>query len=140
MVSVKDTNLYAEVIKEFNYSFGNIFIFKDYVVTEFNEGIVVSWEEHGKIFTKDVSDFLGSNGEGIILVSNRINSYSAMASDWLKFFRNNYTLKGYLIVSDEKTMILSAMIENLFFKNKIKRFNSLYVAINYIKKGLIEIT
>ncbi|MDO5970530.1 hypothetical protein Q4Q35_12000 [Flavivirga aquimarina] len=140
MVSVKDTNLYTEVIKEFNYTFGNIFVFQGYIISEINEGIVLNWEDHAKFFVKDVTDFLGTNGEDLILISNRINSYSIIASDWLKFFENNYDLKGYLIVLGQKTAKLGVMVENLFFNNKIKRFNSLYAAVNYVKNGLIEIT
>ncbi|TGV04452.1 hypothetical protein [Flavivirga rizhaonensis] len=139
MVSVKDTSLYSEVIKEFNYSFGTMFVFKEYVVSEINEGVVLNWEDHAKIFTNDIANFLGTKGVNTILISNRINSYSTIASDWLKFFKNNYSLKAYLIVSDEKTARLGIMTENLFFNKKIKKFNSLYEAVNYVKSGLIEI-
>ncbi|WP_158655129.1 hypothetical protein [Flavivirga eckloniae] len=140
MISVRDTNFYKDIIKEFNYSFGTIFVFKDFMISEFNEGEVIGWEEHARFFTKEIADFLGTNGEDLIFISNRINSYSTMASDWLKFFKHNYKLKGYLIVSSEKISKLAVMTENLFFNNRIKRFNSLYAAVNYVKNGLIEIT
>ncbi|WP_303317410.1 hypothetical protein Q4Q34_00960 [Flavivirga abyssicola] len=139
MVSIKDTSLYSEVIKEFNYSFGNMFVFEGYMVSEINEGIVVNWEDHVRHFTEDIAELLGTKGEGLVLISNRINSYSVIASDWLKFFKKGYSLKAYLIVSDGKITKLGTMTENLFFNKKIKRFNSLFAAVNYVKSGLIEI-
>ncbi|MDO5981698.1 hypothetical protein [Flavivirga spongiicola] len=139
MISVKDTSLYSEVIKEFNHSFGSMFVFQGYMIVEINEGIVVNWEDHVKVFSNDIKKFVGTKGKDLILISNRINSYSVIASDWLKFFKNNYNLKAYLIVSNEKTANLGVMTENLFFNKKIKKFNSLYTAVNYVKSGLIEV-
>ncbi|MDD7884827.1 hypothetical protein [Flavivirga sp. 57AJ16] len=139
MVSIKDTSLYSEVIKEFNHSFGDMFVFQGYMVVEIKEGIVVNWEDHVKVLSTDIKKFAGNKGRDFILISNRINSYSVIASDWLKFFGNGYNLKDYLIVSNEKTANLGVMTENLFFNKKIKKFNSLYTAVNYVKSGLIEI-
>lgn len=139
MKSIKETNLYKEVKKELNYPFGNVFIFEGFVVSEINRGINFSWENHGKVIVDDVSCYLGTEGNELIYISNRINSYSVVASDWLKFFKNNYTLKGYFIISENNIGVLNSMIENLFFNNKIKRFNTIEAAINSIKTGLIEI-
>lgn len=139
MISIKDTSLYSEVIKEFNHPFGNMFVFQGHMIVEINEGIVVNWEDHVKVLSIDIEKFVGAKGKDLILISNRINSYSVIASDWLKFFKNSYNLRAYLIVSDEKTAKLGVMTENLFFNKKIKKFNSLYTAVNYIKSGLVEI-
>lgn len=139
MISVKETELYKEVIKEFDYSFGKIYIFQGFVVSEMNEGVVVNWDDHGKFFVYDISTFLGTDGKDLVYISNRINSYSVVAPDWDKFFKTKYSLKAYFIVSDEKSSVLSSMIEGLFFQKKIRRFTSLYTAINSIKSGLLNI-
>lgn len=139
MKSITEISLFTEVIKELNYPFGNVFVFEGFVVSEINRGISFSWENHGKVIVDDVSCFLGTDGTDLIYISNRINSYSVVASDWLKFFRNSYNLKAYFIISENHTGLLNSMIENLFFNNKIKRFNTIETAINSIKIGLIEI-
>ncbi|WP_308992622.1 hypothetical protein QLS71_013205 [Mariniflexile litorale] len=136
MISIKETDLYNQVIKELNYSFGNVFIFEGFVISEINLGINLNWDEHAKVIVNDVSRFIGSNGKDIVYISHRINSYSVVASDWLKFFNNSFNLKGYYIVSEDKIRVLSSVIENLFFNNKIKRFNNLNTAINWIKIGI----
>ncbi|MFI1745847.1 hypothetical protein [Thalassobellus sediminis] len=139
MVSVKNTYIYSEIIKEFNYPFGDIFIFDGFIISEINRGVVFNWDNHGKIITEDISCFLGTNGNDLVYISNRINSYSLVASDWLKFFKHSYFLKSYLVVSTDKIKTLNSMIESLFFKDRIKRFNSLYAAINFVRKGVLEV-
>ena len=139
MISVKETELYKEVIKEFDYSFGRIYVFQGFVVAEMNEGVVINWDDHGRLFTDDLSTFLETDGKDLIYISNRINSYSVIAPDWGKFFKSKYKLKAYIIVSNEKISVLSTLIEGLFIQKKIKRFTSLYTAVNSIKSGLLNI-
>lgn len=139
MISIKETDIYSEVIKELNYSFGSIFIFKDFIVSEINRGVSFNWKEHGKQIVEDISCFLGTDGSDVIYISNRINLYAVVASDWLKFSNNSYFLKDYCIVSETKTSKLSLLVESLFYTNKIKRFNSIYTAINWVQNGLAEV-
>ncbi|MFG6687662.1 hypothetical protein ACGK9U_13840 [Mariniflexile sp. HNIBRBA6329] len=139
MESIKETDLYSEVLKELNYPFGNVFIFDGYVVSEINRGVILNWEDHAKVITEDISCFLGTDGSDLIYISHRINSYSVIPYDWLKFFKNNYQLKGYFIVSENKLRILNSLVESLFFNSQIKCFNNLHTAINSIKTGVIEI-
>ncbi|MGB5417849.1 hypothetical protein [Algibacter sp.] len=139
MISVKETDLYKQVLKEFNYSFANVFVFKDFVISEIKEGLVFNWEDHGSKMIEDVSQFLNTDGSNLIYISNRIHSYSVMPQDWVKFFKNSYNLKGYYVISDRKTSMLGFMIENLFFKNKIKRFSTIYEAINWLENGVNEV-
>lgn len=138
MISIKETHIYSKVIKEFNYSFGTIFIFDGFVISEINEGISVSWEQHGIHIVNDVSSFLGTNGNDLVYISNRVNQYSVIPSDWLKFKKNSFFLKDYYIVSQTKISKLGWLVENLFFSNKIKRFDSIYTAVNWAQKGFVE--
>ncbi len=139
MISVKNTFTYSEVLKEINYPFGNIFIFDGFIVSEINRGVIFNWDNHGKLIAEDISCYLGTNGKDLVYISNRINSYSLVASDWLKFFKHSYFLKSYMVVSTDKIKTLNSMIESLFFKDKIKRFNSLYAALNFVKQGVSEV-
>lgn len=139
MVSIKETEIYTDVLKELEYSFGTIFIFKGFVVSEINRGISFSWENHAKQVVEDVSCFLGTDGNDLVYISNRINSYSVVPSDWVKYSKSSYMLKDYCIVSNKKATKLSLLVENLFFNKKIKRFNSIYTAVNWIHNRLDEV-
>jgi hypothetical protein len=137
--SVKQTDLYQEVLKEFNYSFGTVYIFNGFVVSEINQGVNFSWNNHAKPIIEDVACYLGTDGRDIVYISNRINSYAVVALDWLKFFKNNYYLRGYYVVSSNNIGYLNLLIEELFFKNKIKNFDSIYAAVNTAKQANLEI-
>lgn len=139
MISVKETYLYNEVLKELNYPFADVFIFDGFIISEIHRGVSFNWEEHAKIIVEDVFCYLGTNGSDLIYISHRINSYSVVAYDWVNFFKSNYQLKGYFIVSDNKMRVLNSLVESLFFNNKIKRFKNLHTAVNSIKTGVLEI-
>ncbi|MBU3822710.1 hypothetical protein KO566_11605 [Flavobacteriaceae bacterium XHP0103] len=139
MLSIKQTDLYPEVVKELNYPFGDIFIFKGYLVSEIKEGVTFNWEDHGKVIVEDVVAFLKTDGRDLVYISNRINAYSVVAADWIKFFKRAYTLKAYCIVSQGKLGVMNYMVENLFFSKKIKRFNTVFEAVNWVKNNMTEI-
>ncbi|MFS4482608.1 hypothetical protein ACKGJY_06295 [Hyunsoonleella sp. 2307UL5-6] len=139
MISVKDSNIYKDVIKELNYNFADVFVFENFVISEIKEGIVFNWEDHAKLIIKDVIAVLDTDGSDLTYVSNRIHSYSVMPQDWVKFFKNEYSLKGYCVISDKKTSMLSFMVESLFFNNRMKRFTNIYEAVNYLQKGVNEV-
>lgn len=139
MESVKHTYLYSEVIKELNYPFGDIFIFNGFIISEINQGVTITWKDHAKQIVDDVSYYLGTDGSDLVYISNRINSYAVAPADWLKFFKSNYSLKGYYIVSYRSSSKINLIMENLFFNNNIKNFNSLFEAVNWAKKGNVEI-
>ncbi|MDH7912968.1 hypothetical protein [Winogradskyella sp. SYSU M77433] len=132
MQSIKDTDFYDDVLKELNYSFGNVFILSGIIVSEMNEGVVFSWEEHANQIVKDVINFTGSDGSDIVYISHRINSYSVVPTDWLKFFKN-FSLKGYGIVCYKNVGFFNVVIENLFFTKKIRRFGNLEEALLWVK-------
>nr|WP_321223042.1 hypothetical protein [uncultured Psychroserpens sp.] len=138
MVSIRQTPYYVDVLKEFNYDFGSFFVFDGFVVSEINEGVTVTWEDHMKVMTIDVCDFLDTNGEHLIYISHRINSYAGKPTDWLQFFKYSYNLKGYGVVGYSQVSTLNTAIENLFFNKKIIRFNSLDTAIQWANDKVLS--
>lgn len=138
MISLKETLHYKNVVKELNFPFADVYIFDGFVVSEVKEGITFSWNEHAKVMVEEISTFAQTNGEDIIYISHRINSYSVIASDWLKFFKHSYGLKNYGVVGYKKASFLNTMMENLFFNNKIKRFTDLNAAIDWASNKTLE--
>lgn len=137
MKYVRDSSYYEEVIKEVKYSFGELFLFQGFVVAEIYEGQTINWQ-NAELMVDDVVNLLGTDGSDIIYISNRVNTYSVIASDWLKFFKYSYSLKSYYVVSTNNVGTLNSTIEKLFFKKKIKHFNCLDEAISEAKKLLQE--
>ncbi|MFC0605090.1 hypothetical protein [Winogradskyella pulchriflava] len=140
MVSISKTGLYSEVLKEVNYKFGNVFIFDGFIISEINEGVSFSWENHAQLIVKDVTDFTKCNGSDLVYLSHRIHSYSVVPIDWLKFFKNSFDIKGYGIIGYSKVSFVNSVIESLFFKKKIRRFTSIESAVHWAKRfDLVEV-
>lgn len=133
MGRLKDSVFYHEAIHEINYPFGDFYLFDGFVIAEVYEGVTFTWDNHGKKVVEDIAYLYDTNGDDIILISNRINPYSIKPTDWRKFFKNRYTLKGYAVVSYSKIGNSIALLERLFISTKSKRFNSLENAIEWAK-------
>ncbi|MBC3846919.1 hypothetical protein H8K90_11055 [Winogradskyella echinorum] len=140
MLSVKHTSLYKEVVKELNYKFGDVFVFDGFVISEIKEGVSFSWDEHAKRVIEDVTEITKCNGSDLIYLSHRIHSYSLVPQDWLKFFKNSFSLKGYGVIGYQNISFVNTVIENLFFNKKIRRFSDLNQAIQWVKSfDLVEV-
>lgn len=129
MKSIKYTSLNSQVLKELNYPFADIFILNNVIVSEIKPGVIFTWDNHAKIITEDIISFLDTDVSKHIYISNRIHAYSVMATDWLKFFKNNYSIGGYYVVGVQKASFINVAFENLFFNSKIKKFTSIEDAV-----------
>jgi len=138
MKSIRDTQFYSQVLKEFNYHFGDFFVFEKFVVSEIKEGVVCDYS-CAECIIVDLFRYLNtSDGASINFISNRVNSYSVMATDWLKFFEDGFSLNSYMVVSDKKRFS-NAVIEKLFYKYPIKHFCEIGMAINFVKYDIMKI-
>lgn len=131
MISLKDTAFYGDSLHVLNYDFGDFYLYEEFIVAEFNDGEVVSWDTVGKILVEDIRDIYGSKSKELIYLSNRVNKYSVIPSDWIKFKRNNCNIKGYGIISYSNRSYLNALLERLFVNTKLRFFNSLDGAISW---------
>ncbi len=132
MNSLKDSPYYHEAFNEIVYDFGTFYLFDTCIVAEINEGVVFTWDNHAKGAVKDILDLYDSDGRNIIYISNRINNYSVMPSDWVKFFKNNFRMKGYAMVNYTKSGHVNSLLEKLFVPMS-KRFSSIDQAIRWAK-------
>ncbi len=131
---IKDSPFYKDAIHEFNFSSGNYYLFDTFIVAEINEGILFTWDDHAKPITEEFTHLYDHNGEHIVYISNRVHSYSVKPSDWIKFFRNGYKLKGYALVSYTPRGIFNSLIEKLFMRNSFQSFDNLADAITWAKE------
>ncbi|MEM6515998.1 MAG: hypothetical protein AAF688_07425 [Bacteroidota bacterium] len=128
MKSVEHLPLYDKVLRVFDYDFGKFFVFENFIISEIKEGVIYSWEHHAKRVTEDISKFMSKNSD-VIYISHRIHSYSVVPTDWVKFFKHQFDLKGYAVVGYTNGSFLNMMVEGLFFNKKIKRFSDLNEAV-----------
>lgn len=137
MLSLKETKFYKDVLKEINYPFADIYIFENFIISEIKEGVVFSWEDHAKCIIADVLEYTKNNGAEIVYLSHRVNSYSLKPLDWLHFFNDNLSLKGYGVIGYNSFSFLNTVIENLFFRKKIRRFSDLETAVQWARSRVL---
>lgn len=131
MKSLKESIFYRDSLHVLNYDFGDFYLYDKFIVAEFNDGEVVSWDAVGKILVEDIRGIYGPKSKELIYLSNRVNKYSVIPSDWIKFKRNNCNIKGYGIISYSNRSYLNALLERLFVNTKLRFFNSLDSAITW---------
>ncbi|EAR02985.1 hypothetical protein [Maribacter sp. HTCC2170] len=134
MIKLRDTPYYNRAIHEINYSFGDFYLFDTFVVGEIHEDILFSWNEHGKQLFEVLFDLYDNNGKDIVYISNRVNDYSVIPTDWKKFHKFGFMLKAYGIISYTQTGLFNAMLERMFVNTKLRWFNSLEDAIQWVGK------
>ena len=133
MVNVKNTQYYNDAIHVMTYPSGTYYLFETFVIAEIKEGIVFTWEDHAKQIVEELTHLYDQNGENIVYISNRVHSYSTRPSDWIKFYRSDFKLKAYGIVSYSKKSLMAAVMEKIFMRNRFQSFTSLDEAIVWAK-------
>ena len=134
MSSIRNSPYFNEAFQELNYPFGDFFLFETFVIAEIKKDIVFNWEDHAKGLVEELSNLYEQRGKDIVYISNRVNEYSVVPSDWLYFFKFSYSLKGYGVVSYNPKGRLNTALERLFMRSKMKSFTNLESAIYWAKK------
>ncbi|AUC76748.1 hypothetical protein [Olleya sp. Bg11-27] len=121
----------ANQIKDIHItSSGNFYFLDGIVISEINENVTYTWEE-AQYVVEEIRKFYGPT-KNIYYISNRVNNYSVKPSDWLKFYNDNQ-LNGYAVVTRSENSWFNALMEKLFLKIDINRFDNLYNAIDHAK-------
>ena len=131
-MSITETPLYKNIISHKTISLGNIFFFKNYLVTEFNEGVEINYNNFEAV-RELIRDHFGNESFG--LISNRINSYSIVITD-APLFNQCESLKAYATVTYSLFAERVFNVENYFLKFNKQNFNSLTDAQNWVENTL----
>lgn len=133
MGHLKDSIYYRNAIQVKEYPFATYYLFDTFIVSEINEGISFTWDNHAKKVVKEFGELYEQKGKDMVLVSNRVYSFSVRPIDWFKFFGDNYSLKGYAIVSYTKQSLATVLIEKLFVRTSFRNFDNIDDAIIWAK-------
>jgi len=129
MKRVKDIAFFKNIKEIREYQFGTFYFFKGLVISEINEGQTFGWEMAKKAI--DATREVFGEDMPIAYISNRINAYHVVPTDWAKFYSNRNQLSFYSVVGNTKGSFASLVMERMFFKNSIKQFTDLEKAIEW---------
>ncbi|WP_033960618.1 hypothetical protein [Psychroserpens jangbogonensis] len=116
--------------KKVVFPFGNVYITKQFIVSELNEGIHVDFTMVSELigeFSEDIS-----NDIRIGYIANRLNSYSFEPQLWLDFNNDYDFLVASAVVTYSDFGYLNSSLEKHFFKKSLKRCHSLDEAIEWM--------
>jgi len=93
------------------------------------EGVIFGWKMAEKA-VKAAREVMGEDTP-IAYISNRINSYYVVPTDWVKFYKNRHQLHFYSVVGYTKGNVVSLYLERFFFRKSIRKFTDLEEAIQW---------
>lgn len=95
--------------------------YDNYVISIVNEGVVVSKTISDKI-SKAAIDYY--QGKPFVYITHRIHSYSVDPNVYIDVSKIK-NLAGFVVVSDSKTSIKSALLEKIFLDKPFQIFSNL---------------
>ncbi|OQD43829.1 hypothetical protein BUL40_04280 [Croceivirga radicis] len=132
MLSIKQSPYYHRAFQELNYAHGDYYLFEHFIIAEIKEDIIFNWNEHAKHVVAEISDLYENNGKDLVYISNRVNNYSVVPTDWVHFFKYQYNLKGYAVVTSKKGKAwYNSLLEKMFVRNQMQTFMDLHEAIEW---------
>jgi len=117
-----------------NLKLGTVYFYNNYVITEFNEGVHIDFENF-----MELTLLINSTFKDIPFgfISNRANSYSIDVRDAELYKKTFPNAKAYAIVAYSNLTERIIEIENHFFKFNKKVFKDMVSAINWVEEILL---
>lgn len=109
---------------------GDFYFFKKFVVAEIAEGVHFDWELAKEVIAM-AYDHYGQDIR-VAYISNRVNSYSVNAPDWLNFYKERHHLEAIAIVAYDKMGIMNVVLEKIFNQTRLRKFKSLDEAVAWV--------
>ncbi len=129
MKRVREIEYFKNIREIRECEFGVFYFFDGLVISEINEGVIFNWTMAKKVI--DIAyDILGRERR-IAYISNRVNQYSVVPTDWIKFYTNRHELEFYSVVAYNKMGLSSIILEKMFFRNSIRQFSDLETAVKW---------
>lgn len=134
MKKVRDLDFFKNIREIREFEFGIFYYFDGLVISEMKEGVTMNWNM-GKKAVAAAREIFGEDMP-IAYISNRINNYYVVPSDWRKFYTNRHQLDSYCVVGNTRGSFASLVLERIFFQNSIKQFTDLEEAIEWSLKKI----
>lgn len=129
MKKVREITFFKNIKEIREYQFGTFYFFEGLVISEVNEDVTFGYDMAQKAI--DAAQEVFGEDMPIAYISNRVNTYHVVPTDWAKFYSNRNQLSFYSVVGNTKGSFASLVMERMFFKNSIKQFTDLEEAINW---------
>jgi hypothetical protein len=128
-----EESIYFSVVPhdKLEFSFGNFYLFDNFVISEIHEGIHFDWDKILEVIGA-VMDYYGAHIK-IAYISNRVDSYSIEPQLWYKFHKEFDFIIAIATVAYNDFSYINASIEKQFAQISLKRCEELPEAMDWVK-------
>ncbi len=130
---VLDSSLQNNFLRHYSLSMGELYFFENYVIAEFNEGVLISYESVYEVVML-IKEYFGDD-KSFGFVSNRIHSYSTVPTDSAKWKQVLPNLAAYGVVIYDHRGMVNVQFEKKFCKSNHNAFQNLEKAVNWVKEA-----
>lgn len=132
-MKVIDANLEHLVEDVFLSKYGTYYLCNTFIITEIDQGVVFDIEAYRELQTLLTTYY--PDKDSVSLVSNRINQYAVVPTDWLKVFGTDDTkIDKLAVIGYDRRAFLNAELEKQIFNAELKSFNFITDAIDWVTK------
>ncbi|WP_452219773.1 hypothetical protein [Lacinutrix salivirga] len=132
---VLDSSLRKEFVKSHFLEIGNLFFFKNYVISEVNEGVHFSYSSAKEYILLIAQHY--KNHKVLGYISNRVNTFSIEALDYPKLLTAIPNIEVFCTVTYSYFDSMNVDIEKQFCKKPYLSCSSLLEATQIIKDRLV---
>lgn len=126
---IETSSFQAKFIDYHIFDFGYVYFFENVFVTEFNEGVLIEYDQIIKVL--DQLNKYYCPDSNVVYISNRVNSYSIYPTHLLKFSNKFKNIKAVAVVNYNSTSRKLFEIEKMFLKRSFEGFENLNAAYNW---------
>lgn len=121
--------------KAYNFNFGKVSFYSNFLITELNEGICFNIEN-----AKEIAELvmLHFKDRPFGYISNRVNSYSLIPVNYLKIKEVFPTIEAFAAVTYSEIQKSIIKVENSFLNGMLADFDDLSEAVTWVQSKLEE--
>lgn len=131
---VKNSPLIREKHHVCRHDIGDIYFFKDFAIVEYNEGIIISFENIKPLLELSYDHF--GTQKPFATIVNKVNPISIVPTDVPLIEYEQKNLIAIAVVNYNKAANNSFALENHFFSRRRKEFYNLLDARKWVKNQL----
>ncbi|WP_416442862.1 hypothetical protein ACH3O9_18300 [Leeuwenhoekiella sp. A16] len=135
-MKVLESQFRNQIVAHTSFEFGNLYFFKNCVVSEINEGFIIDKEEALELGQEILKYF--DEKIQFYVITNRIHSYSIMPSAQRFISQFNKRILAVHFVTYDPLAMRTARFESIFSSVKIMHFTDIHHAILATKQRLVS--
>ncbi|AJR04961.1 hypothetical protein [Siansivirga zeaxanthinifaciens] len=132
-MKVIESSLYAQVESHVETDLGHLYFFKNFIISEFNEGVEVNFNSFETVRFLTEKHF---QNQPYGFISNRVNSYAIKLTDAPLFLKTCHAMKAYAVVTYNEFTEGVLKLEKHFFNFNRENFYSVENAVSWVESSL----